>query len=167
MKTLRRILCVPVAALLAVAMSLLWASVFTGASFSERSVLFSAVGLAPLFLGRFIPVALFVILGTAIAPAPRIISVFGLGALGGVFGWPLALRSDGFAARHTFHNTEIFGAIAGASIGILVGLLILRKNTQKSNPEGCVRPERSGAVNTTIVEQARGGPETKPQSTKD
>jgi hypothetical protein len=35
------------------------------------------------------------------------------------------------------------------------------------NLEGCVRPERSGAVNTTIVEQARGEPETKPQSAKD
>ncbi len=36
-----------------------------------------------------------------------------------------------------------------------------------ANPEGCVRPERSGAVNTTFVEQARGGPETKPQPAKD
>jgi hypothetical protein len=133
MKTLRRILCVPIAALIAIAMSLLWASIFTGASYSERSVFYSAVGLAPLFLGRFIPVALFVILGTAIAPAPRILGVFGFGALGGVFGWPLALRSDGFNASHTFHNTEILGAIAGAGIGILVGLLILRKNTQKPN----------------------------------
>jgi hypothetical protein len=30
------------------------------------------------------------------------------------------------------------------------------------NPESCVHPERCGAVNTTIGEQARGGPETKP-----
>jgi hypothetical protein len=36
-----------------------------------------------------------------------------------------------------------------------------------SNLEGCVRPERSGAVNTTIVEQARGEPATKPQPAKD
>ena len=40
---------------------------------------------------------------------------------------------------------------------------------EKEEPilEGCVRPERSGAVNTTVVEQARGEPETKPQPSKD
>jgi len=38
---------------------------------------------------------------------------------------------------------------------------------RRANLEGCVRPERSGAVNTTIVEQARGELETKPQSAKD
>jgi len=37
---------------------------------------------------------------------------------------------------------------------------------RKVNLEGCVRPERSGAVNTTVVEQARGEPETKPQPLK-
>ena len=46
---------------------------------------------------------------------------------------------------------------------------VLRKKAVKMepNPESCVRPERSGAVNTTLVEQARGGPETKPQPAKD
>ena len=41
-----------------------------------------------------------------------------------------------------------------------------RKN-ERPNPESCVRPERSGAVNTTGVEHARGGSETKPQPPKD
>lgn len=46
-------------------------------------------------------------------------------------------------------------------------LVDLPTDEDLANPEGCVRPERSGAVNTTSVEQARGGPETKPQPTKD
>ena len=37
----------------------------------------------------------------------------------------------------------------------------------RPNPESCVRPERSGTVNTTFVEQARGGAETKPERAKD
>ena len=41
------------------------------------------------------------------------------------------------------------------------------RGSARANLEGCVRPERSGAVNTTIVEQARGEPETKGQSAKD
>ena len=35
------------------------------------------------------------------------------------------------------------------------------------NLEDCARPDRSGAVNTTEVDQSRGGPETKLQPTKD
>ena len=31
----------------------------------------------------------------------------------------------------------------------------LLSESKKPNPESCVRPERSGAVNTTHVEQAR------------
>jgi hypothetical protein len=52
---------------------------------------------------------------------------------------------------------------------ILLGIaaFLLRQRRSEPNLEGCVRPERSGAVNTTIVEQARGEPETKPQSAKD
>ena len=45
--------------------------------------------------------------------------------------------------------------------------LVLYARKSEANPESCVRPERSGAVNTTSAEQARGGPETKPQPTKD
>ncbi len=38
---------------------------------------------------------------------------------------------------------------------------------RQPNFEGCVRPERDGVVNTTHIEHAPGGPETKSQPTKD
>ena len=42
-----------------------------------------------------------------------------------------------------------------------------QKENRRTAPEGCACPERGGAVNTTLVEQARGGPEAKPESAKD
>jgi len=52
---------------------------------------------------------------------------------------------------------------------VIADVLLIASAFKKKRPnlEGCVRPERSGAVNTTIVEQARGEPATKPQSAKD
>jgi len=43
---------------------------------------------------------------------------------------------------------------------------LLKKAEEWANLEGCVRPERSGAVNTTIVEQAPASPEV-PQGRPD
>ena len=47
---------------------------------------------------------------------------------------------------------------------LALALIALRKG--RANLEGCVRPERSGAVNTTIVEQAPASPEV-PQGRPD
>ncbi len=49
----------------------------------------------------------------------------------------------------------------------LLGVVILCSPSRGPQPSELCHPERSGAVNTTFVEQARGGAETKPQLAKD
>ena len=65
-------------------------------------------------------------------------------------------------------HREGFGHFGSYGAEIIVeDVLDFRSNEEGPNPEGCVCPERIGSVNTTGAEQARGGPETKPQPTKD
>ena len=66
-------------------------------------------------------------------------------------------------------EAAIFAGVLFVAFGLATVCLILGRYKKKDRPnlEGCIRPERSGAVNTTGVGQSRGGPETKPQSPKD
>ena len=136
MKMLRRLLCIPGAAVVAVTVGFMWASVFRSAYFSEDSVLRSLEGLAPLFLGRCIPVMVFVTLAAAVAPAPRLTSIAVFGVLGGVFGWPFGPRYVLTQLGPTFYLAEGLGAIAGAGVGMIIALAISRKRkATKSSTE--------------------------------
>ncbi len=49
----------------------------------------------------------------------------------------------------------VLGLIIPVSLGFGLICFVRRLQNRAPNPESCVRPERSGAVNTTHVEQAR------------
>ncbi len=125
---LRRLLFIPISALVSVAFGFLWFSIFSSASFDQESALRSALGLAPLFLGRFFAVAIFITLGTMIAPKPGTSTVAILGVLGGVYGWPFGPQYYVGVGGSTFYLTEGLGAILGSAAGMLISFNIRIRN---------------------------------------
>ena len=134
MNIIRRLLFIPVSAIIAVVIGFAWAGVFTSASYSEHSLWYSIIGLAPSFIGRLLPVAIFVVLGVVIAPRPLFLTIITLGLLGGVFGWPFGPKYELSPFSPTFYLVEGIGAIFGAGIGMLIGFVIARRKAAKSNP---------------------------------
>ena len=134
MKLLRWLLFIPVSAIVAIAVGFLWMEMFTEASYSEHHILRSIVGLAPSFLGRALPVTIFVVLGTLIAPGPGLVTVSSLGIIGGVYGWPWGPIYEEFVFMHTIYLVEVGGAITGAAIGMSVGFTIARRKKKPNQP---------------------------------
>ena len=137
MDFVRRLLFVPVSAIVGVVAGFTWAAVFSRASYSEHNLFYSIVGLAPSFLGRLLAVAIFVVLGTIIAPRPRRPTVIVLGFLGGIFGWPFGPTYEVSTSGPTFYLIEGVGAICGAGIGMLIGFSIARR---KKKPNKAPEP---------------------------
>ena len=130
-------------AIAAVALGFAWSSVFSHASYSGQDVRYGIVSLAPLFFGRLLPVAAFVILGTVIAPVPGKPTVIVLGCLGGIFGWPFGPIYEVSRAGPIFYVTEGAGALLGAGAGMLVGFAISRRKkrpNQSPDPTSGLRP---------------------------
>jgi hypothetical protein len=122
MKTLRWLIFIPVAAALAVACSFGIASLMPSRSYSEEHLFLSFVsprGLAPYVLERFVSVALFVVIGTMLAPSRgrRVVAV--LGVLGGVFGWPFGPVYS-LAGGSVFYAAAASGTLLGCAAGLLL-----------------------------------------------
>jgi hypothetical protein len=130
MKAIRRLLFIPVAAILAAIIGFAWAGIFSWAYYSEHSLTYSVIGLGPSFLGRLLPVATFVVLGAWIAPRPRFPTIITLGLLGGVFGWPFGPQYEISTSGPTFYLVEGVGAIFGAGVGMLIGFAISRRKNE-------------------------------------
>jgi hypothetical protein len=126
MTLLRRIACIPVAAAVTFLCGILWSSAFTTAYYSEHSLLHSVVGLAPSFFGRFLPVALFIVISTVVAPRPGKYSVAAFGLLGGIYGWPFGPEYVVATSGPTFYLVEGSGSIAGAAFGLLLAFAHVR-----------------------------------------
>jgi hypothetical protein len=137
MKVIRRLLFIPVSAILAVIIGFAWAGIFSSASYSEHSLWYSIVGLAPSFIGRLLPVTIFVVLGAWIAPRPGFFTIIILGLLGGVFGWPFGSTYEISTSGPTFYLVEGFGAIFGAGVGMLIGFTLSRRKNEpnQSSPQ--------------------------------
>jgi hypothetical protein len=136
MMIVRRLLFLPVSAIVAITVGFTWASVFSHATYSAHHVLYSIVGLAPLFFGRVFPVAVFVILGTVIAPRPGKVTIALLGILGGIFGWPFGPVYEISMAGPVFYLTEGIGAVIGAGVGMVIGFTVARrKERPNQSPE--------------------------------
>lgn len=147
MKTLRWLLFIPVAATLAVACSFGIASLMPSRSYSEEHLFLSLIsprGLAPYILERFVPVALFVLIGAMLAPARRRKVVVGLGVLGGVFGWP-------FGPQYSLEGSSMFYAAAslGTLLGCATGLLLAfqwQTKRKKEEPIQIITAQRASRV---------------------
>lgn len=140
MKPLRWLLFIPVAAISAVACSFGIASLMPSRSYSEEHLILSLVsprGLAPYILERFVPVALFVVIGAMLAPTHGRKVVVALGVLGGVFGWP-------FGSQYSLEGGSVFYAAAsvGTLLGCAVGLLLaFRWQTKRRKEEPIQSPQ--------------------------
>lgn len=122
MKTLRWLIFVPAATMLAVACSFGITSLMPSRTYSEEHLLLSLVsprGLAPFFLERFVPVVLFVVIGAMLAPTQGRKVVVVLGVLGGVFGWPFGPQYS-LAGGSVFYAAASFGTLLGCAVGLLI-----------------------------------------------
>jgi len=153
MNTIRRLLFIPVAAILAAIIGIMWAGIFSRASYSEHSLFYSVIGLAPSFLGRLLPVAAFIVLGALIAPRPRFLTIIILGLLGGVFGWPFGPKYEISTSGPIFYLVEGVGTIFGAGAGMLIGFVILRRKNE---------PNQSLQTTTMPVTDAAAQPPRQP-----
>jgi hypothetical protein len=141
MKTLRWLIFIPVAAALAVACSFGIASLMPSRSYSEEHLFLSLIsprGLAPYVLERFIPVALFILIGAMLAPSHGRKVVVVLGVLGGVFGWP-------FGPQYSLEGGSMFYATAslGTLLGCAVGLLLAFQWQAKRRKEAPIQPPQT------------------------
>jgi hypothetical protein len=152
MKIFRWLLCVPLSAIVAIAIGFWWSDLFRHAFFSYHSLLFSIRGLSPLFFGRLLPVGIFVILGALIAPARGRKRIAVLGLLGGVFGWPFGPRYEISLSGPTYYAVEVAGAICGAAVGMTIAFLLWPAKDQKE-PTQTVQTPTSGtsAANAPVA----------------
>jgi len=121
MKLLRWFLLIPVAAMAAVACGFGVGALFDYRSYDKEHIFLSLIsprGLAPQIIERLIPVALFVIIGTVIAPSRGKRVVVLLGVLGGIFGWPFG-PGYSLAYGHVFYAASAGGTLLGCAIGLL------------------------------------------------
>lgn len=134
MPLLRRLLFLPLSAVVATVVGLAWP--FTSWTYSRHSLFRSIVGLAPLFFGHLVPIVLFVTLGTLLAPRPGRTTVAILGFLGGLFGWPFGPSYELWGGDMVFYLTAGTGSLAGAALGMLIAFhLARRKKTPNPLPE--------------------------------
>lgn len=144
MRTLRWVVFIPGAAIVAVACSFGIGGLMPVRSFSEEHLFLSFVsprGLVPFILERMIPVALFVVIGTMLAPSHGRKVVVLLGVMGGLFGGP-------FGPQYELEGgSAFFAASLGSALGCAVGLLLafqLQAKRRKKEPvsENSAVPQR-------------------------
>jgi hypothetical protein len=122
MKALRWATFIPLAAILAIACSFGIGSLLPFRSYSAEHLLLSLVsprGLAPFILERMVPVALFVVVGTMLAPTQGRKVVIVLGILGGIFGAPFGPQYE-LEGGSAFFAAAAFGSTMGCGIGLLL-----------------------------------------------
>lgn len=134
MNALRWLIFIPVAATLAVVCSFGIGSLMSSRSYSEEHLFLSLVspwGLAPFILERLIPVALFVVIGTVLAPSQGRKVVVVLGVLGGIFSGPFGPRYE-LEGGSAFFAAASLGSILGCAIGLLLAFQFQTKRRTKS-----------------------------------
>ena len=138
MRAIRWLLFLPLSALIALLLGMLLKHIFPGAYFARSNLWVAAGGLAPLFIGRLLPIAFFVVVGTAIAPKRGRVQITLLGVLGGVYGWPLGPQYSMSPDGLVFYATEGIAAIVGAACGMLLAFRFLgraeRDNHMRPQP---------------------------------
>ena len=127
MNLLRRVICIPTAAIVALLIGIAWSSVFSSAYFSYNSIVRSLIGLGPSVLGRALPVFVFVTLATFIAPRPTKVTCILFGFMGGMFGWPFGPKYELDTSGAIFYLAEGIGALIGAGVGLSIALVICRR----------------------------------------
>jgi hypothetical protein len=135
MKTLRWLIFIPVATSLAVACGFVISRLLPSRSYSEEHLFLSLIsprGLAPYVLERVVPVALFVLVGTMLAPSRGRIVVSVLGVLGGVFGWPFGPEYS-LAGSSAFYAAASSGTLFGCAAGLLLAFQ-WQNRRRKSEP---------------------------------
>lgn len=145
MKTLRWLLFIPVAAILAIACSFGIASLMPFRSYSQEHLFLSLIsprGLAPYILERFIPVALFVVIGAMLAPTQGRKVIVTLGLLGGVFGWPFGPQYS-LEGGSVFYAAASFGTLVGCAVGLL---LAFQWQTKRRKEEPIQLPEPTSGL---------------------
>ena len=146
MKIIRWITFLPISVFLAISFGFWWSSVFSRATYSYRSIWASVVGLGPLFLGRVLPVFLFVALAAVIAPRVNRFGVGFLGLLGGVYGFPLGLTFYPEYGNSVFWGTQVCGAIIGSAFGMLFAFRLSRARAEKRSNKSPETRTTSGPV---------------------
>jgi len=128
-KTLRWIGFIPFAAILSVGCGIGITLLLPARSYSSAHPILSIVspwGLAPEILERLLPVALFVVIGTASAPTSGRKVVAVLGVLGGLFGWPFGAEYM-LRGHAVFYAAAASGTLVGCALGLLVALRLQAK----------------------------------------
>jgi hypothetical protein len=125
MKTLRWLLFIPVAAALAIACGFGISGLMPTRSYSEAHPFLSLIspqGLAPFILERMVPVALFILVGSILAPSPGRKVVVILGVFGGLVGAPFGPQYS-LAGGSVFFAAAALGSILGCAIGLVTAFM--------------------------------------------
>ena len=131
MRILRWILFVPIAAVVAVSFGFIWTSLFPKTYFSGQNVFVSLVGLTPLYLGRLLPIVVFILLGWFIVPTRGRVQIVLLGVLGGIFGWPFGPQYSMGQAGLSLYLLNAFGTLSGVLVGMFTAFQLNRKKNGK------------------------------------
>lgn len=130
MKIIRWLGFIPLAGIVAILCGIAIGRAFPSRSFDPNRLLLSIVspwGLAPQIAERLLPVAIFVVLGAAIAPGVQKKIVVGLGLLGGVFGWPLPIMLGPY--DHVFYAASAAGTLIGCALGMLLAFRLQNRRS--------------------------------------
>ena len=126
---------IPVSTIVAMTIGFNWSRVFPSATYSESNLLISVIGLGPKLLGQALPVGIFIILATIIAPKSNRVLIVFLGLAAGSYGMPLELVFPGQGVVGVITATEIAGAIAGIGLGMIFAFKLSRnRKTLEPNP---------------------------------
>ena len=134
MRLLRLLCAIPVSAIFGVVVGVLWSGWFPSAYYSEDSIVASVVGLAPSFVGRVLPVALFVVASSMLFPARRLRTIVIFSVLGGIYGCPFGSIYE-LPNSRVFYSTEIAGSIVGAATGCWIAASLLGRARRKKAAE--------------------------------
>jgi len=132
MRILRWILFIPIAAVVAVSFGFIWANFSPKTYFSGQNIFLSLVGLTPLYLGRLLPIVVFILLGWFIVPTRGRVQIILLGVLGGIFGWPFGPQYSMGQAGVSLYLLNAFGTLSGVLVGMLTAFWLNRKKTANS-----------------------------------
>jgi hypothetical protein len=118
---------------------------FPDRSYSEDHLLLSVVsprGLAPYIVEHLIPVTLFVLIGTILAPSRGRKVVVLLGVLGGVFGWPFGPQYF-LAGGSVFYAAAASGTLLGCAIGLPLSFQWQTKRRKAGEPTRQTEPNQT------------------------
>lgn len=131
MRTMRWIAFVPIAAIVAIAFGVIWGQLFSTAYISKKNLFVYIAGVAPLFLGRLLPVLIFVLLGAVIAPKRGRVQIALLGVLGGVYAWPFGPEYYVSPGADTIYLIEALGDLFGVAVSMLIAFVWWSKGGNK------------------------------------